>query len=118
MSPISPFRSPAVRTLRTLLLCLVAALVGGGAQAAETRRKIIIDDDGFGLMQMLLLEADDVEVLGLTSVSGGAWVNRETAAALRGLEILGRTDVPVIGGVDEAVGGTDRPEHPPLSPPG
>ena len=98
MSPILPFRSLAVRTLRTLLLCLIAALVGGVAQAAETRRKIIIDDDGFGLTQMVLLEADDVDVLGLTSVSGGAWVNRETASALRGLEILGRTDVPVMEG--------------------
>lgn len=49
-------------------------------------------------MHMMLLEADDVEVLGITSVTGDLWVNRASASALRGLEILGRTDVPVMAG--------------------
>ena len=90
--------------LRTLLkLCLLflftlMAISGGPAQADDAKRKVIIDDDGFGLMQIMLLEADDVDVLGLTSVSGDVWANRATAYDLRGLEILGRTDVPVVAG--------------------
>ena len=90
-------RTRATRTLM-LLLCLFASIVGGMAQAGEARRKVIIDDEGFSLMHMMLLEADDVEVLGLTSVSGNVWANRATAFALRGLEIVGRTDVPVVQG--------------------
>lgn len=81
-----------------MLACLLAMMVGTPAQAAEAKRKVIIDDEGFSLMHMMLLEADDVEVLGLTTVSGNVWANRATAYALRGLEIIGRTDVPVVQG--------------------
>jgi len=98
MTPIPYFRARATQALKLLLLGLLATAVGGAAQAAEAKRKVIIDDDGFSLMQMMLLEADDVDVLGITSVSGDLWVNRVTASALRGLEILGRTDVPVAPG--------------------
>jgi inosine-uridine nucleoside N-ribohydrolase len=98
MTRFRDFRTRAARTLRLLLVGLVAALVGAPAQAGEARRKVIIDDEGFSLMHMMLLEADDVEVLGLTSVSGNVWANRATAYALRGLEIVGRTDVPVVQG--------------------
>jgi len=98
MTPIPYFRARAAQALKLLLLGLLATAVGGAAQAVEAKRKVIIDDDGFSLMQMMLLEADDVDVLGITSVSGDLWVNRVTASALRGLEILGRTDVPVAPG--------------------
>lgn len=83
--------------IRFLLTCLMAALLSGAAQAGE-KRKVIIDDEGFGLMHMMLLEAPDVEVVGITTVSGNVWANRATAFALRGLEVMGRTDVPVVQG--------------------
>ena len=84
--------------LSLLFLCVVMAIGGGAANAADAKRKVIIDDDGFSLMQIMLLESDDVDVLGLTSVSGDVWANRAAAYDLRGLEIIGRTDVPVIQG--------------------
>ncbi len=84
----------AVRQLMALLCVLLLA----SAAAAEPRRKVIIDDEGFALMHLMLLAADDVDVLGITTVSGNAWANRATAMALRGLEIAGRTDVPVVPG--------------------
>lgn len=79
---------------------LLALLAGTAAlaQDAPPRRKVIIDDDGFGLMQMMLLQSPDVEVLAVTTVSGNVWANRATAFALRGLEAMGRTDVPVAQG--------------------
>lgn len=80
------------------MACLLAAMACVAAHGAEARRKVIIDDEGFSLMHMMLLEADDVEVLGVTTVSGNVWANRATAYALRGLEIIGRTDVPVVQG--------------------
>ncbi|MDX3899756.1 MAG: nucleoside hydrolase [Sphingobium sp.] len=84
--------------MRLLCLCLALAITLGVAQAQETKRKVIIDDEGFALMHLMLLEAEDVDVLGITTVSGNSWVNRATAMALRGLEIAGRTDVPVVPG--------------------
>ena len=83
---------------RFLSLCLAIFLVCGTAQAAAPARKVIIDDEGFALMHLMLLEADDVDVLGITTVSGNAWVNRATAFALHGLEVADRTDVPVVPG--------------------
>ncbi|MDR6509908.1 inosine-uridine nucleoside N-ribohydrolase [Novosphingobium capsulatum] len=95
-------------------------VVASAAHAAPERRKVIIDDDGFGLMQVMLLSSPDVEVLGLTTVSGNAWANRVTAQALRGLEWIGRTDVPVVAGATfpllNSEAGTERWEqaHGPL----
>lgn len=83
--------------LRALLLLLITVLAFP-ASAETPRRKVIIDDEGFGLAHVLLLEAPDVEVIGLTTLSGNVWLNRATAQALRGLETLGRTEVPVIQG--------------------
>ncbi|PZU61050.1 MAG: nucleoside hydrolase [Sphingobium sp.] len=89
-------------SLRLLVLALtVLALTGlamGTAHADTGKRKVIIDDEGFSLMHMMLLEAPDVKVIGITTVSGNVWVNRATAQALRGLEIVGRADVPVVPG--------------------
>ena len=86
------------RLPRRLCLLLLALCIAVPLEAQETKRRVIIDDEGFGLMHLMLLEAEDVEVLGLTTVSGNVWANRATAMALRGLEIAGRTDVPVVQG--------------------
>ena len=89
--------SKHTRRLAAALALLLWTIAGVSAAHAE-RRKLIIDDDGFGLMHVMLLNAPDVEVLGITTVSGDVWAKRATATALRGLEILGRTDVPVMTG--------------------
>ena len=98
MHPVIRLDAPIARTIRLVLVCMLAMTAAVSVQAAEAKRKVIIDDDGFSLMQILLLEAPDVEVLGLTTVSGDFWANRATAYALRGLELLGRSDVPVVRG--------------------
>lgn len=86
---------------RVLLLLLGLLMLAGPADAAE-RRKVIIDQDAFegpGMQCMLMLLQDPtVEVLGITIVSGDGWAPEETAATLRMLELVGRTDVPVFQG--------------------
>jgi inosine-uridine nucleoside N-ribohydrolase len=65
---------------------------------------VIIDQDAFGPASsnlqaiLLLLQASDVEVLGITIVSGDGWRDEEVDHTLRLLEIAERTDVPVIPG--------------------
>jgi purine nucleosidase len=80
-----------------LFLCM-ALMPAGIADAEAQHRKVVVDDEGFGLMHLMLLDAPDVDVLGITTVSGNVWANRATALALRGVEVTGRTDVPVIQG--------------------
>jgi purine nucleosidase len=71
---------------------------------AEQRRKIIIDEDcsgpaGSNLQTLLvLIQSPQVEVLGITVVSGDQWRDEELAHTLRLLEIIGRTDIPVLSG--------------------
>ncbi len=77
-----------------LIVLLAAAMP---AQAQPARRLVIIDDEGFGLAHAMLLDAPDIEVLGITTVTGNVWANRATAMALKGVERMGRT-VPVMQG--------------------
>jgi inosine-uridine nucleoside N-ribohydrolase len=80
---------------------LLALTLAVAAPAAE-RRKVIIDQDalgGPGLQPILMLLQDpSIEVLGITIVSGDGWQPEETAQALRMLELVGRTDIPVVAG--------------------
>jgi purine nucleosidase len=84
-----------------LILCFAAALC-----AAQPRRKAIINEDcsgpGGSNMQTLLLmiQSPQVEVLGITVVSGDQWRDEEVAHTLRLLEIIGRTDIPVVPGAE------------------
>jgi len=87
--------------LSLLVGALVAlALPTAPAAAQPPKRLVLIDDDLIGLngVPVLLLQAPDVEVLGITTTSGSVWRDTATAYALRTLEIVGRTDVPVVPG--------------------
>jgi purine nucleosidase len=87
-------------------LCLPVAcvLLGTVFAGAQQRRRVIINQDcsgpGGSNMQTLLtlIQSPQVEVLGITVVSGNQWRDEEVAHALRLLEIIGRTDIPVVPG--------------------
>lgn len=73
---------------------------------AQPRRKIIINEDcsgpGGSNMQTvaLLIQSPQTEVLGVTVTSGDQWRDEEVAHTLRLLEIMGRTDIPVVPGAE------------------
>ena len=85
--------------LATLLLAAAAP-----AQAADARRLVIVDQDMFGPggsnmnSVLMLLQAPDVDVLGIVVSSGDGWRDEEIAQTLRMLEIVGRPEVPVYAG--------------------
>lgn len=68
------------------------------------KRKVIIDQDAFGpggsnLQSILMvLQSPDVEVLGITVVSGDGWVKENASHVLRMLELIGRPEIPVMPG--------------------
>ncbi len=90
---------------KTLLATLVVLLSAVAIQA-QSRRKVIINEDcsgpGGSNMQTvaLLVQSPEVEVLGVTVVSGDQWRDEEVAHTLRLLEIMGRTDIPVVPGAE------------------
>ncbi len=64
------------------------------------RRRVILEDDidGFTPAQLLLLQSPEVEVLGISVVSGNIWRDEALAHTRRLLEIAGRGEVPVLPG--------------------
>ncbi len=83
----------------------IALLLAGSLAWGQTaRRKVIIDQDcsgpgGSNLQTVaLVVRSPRIEVLGITVVSGNQWRDEETAHVLRLLEIMGRTDIPVMNG--------------------
>ncbi len=89
----------ARRRTTAVLVLLAGSLLCLRAEAAD-KRLVILDDDigGFNAAQLMALQAPDVEVLGLTIVSGSTWHDENLAHARRMLEIAGRPDVPVVPG--------------------
>ena len=82
------------------ILCLLVAVPSWAA----ARRKVIVDQDcagpgGSNLQTLLvLIQSPQVDVLGITVVSGDQWRDEEVAHTLRLFEIIGRTDIPVVPG--------------------
>ncbi|HXA36969.1 MAG TPA: nucleoside hydrolase [Steroidobacteraceae bacterium] len=103
-----------IRALSALLLAFTAAATGSGAATAtgttaasaagSHKRLVIIDQDAFGPAGsnlqaiLMLLQATDVEVLGITITSGDGWRDEEVDHTLRLLEIAQRPEVPVVPG--------------------
>lgn len=68
------------------------------------KRLVLIDQDGGGpggtdqMSMLALLQAPQVEVLGITLVTGDQWRDEETLHTLRMLELTGHANVPVAEG--------------------
>ena len=88
--------------MRRLFLTLLL-IVGAGVCAGE-KRLVLIDQDGSGpggsnqMAILAFLQAPDVEVLGITIVTGDGWRDEETAHTLRMLELTGHQNIPVARG--------------------
>ena len=86
------------------ILCALCALLFALPTFAQQKRLVLIDQDGSGpagsnqMSMMVLLQSPDTRVLGITEVSGNAWEPEQVAHTLRMLELIHRTDVPVVPG--------------------
>ncbi len=88
--------------MRKLLVALLLAVCAFVSPAQK--RLVLIDQDGSGpggsnqMAILSLLQSPDVQVLGITMVTGNAWCDEETAHTLRMLELTGHSDVPLAKG--------------------
>jgi inosine-uridine nucleoside N-ribohydrolase len=95
-----------------LMTCLLAQSQGRdqnqnrNQSQNKDQRKVIIDQDAAGPAGtdqqaiLLLIQSPQTEVLGITVVTGDAWLTEEVAHTLRMLELIGRTDIPVVPGAE------------------
>jgi purine nucleosidase len=91
---------------RVIVACLLALTCALCSAQKDGKRKIIIDQDAAGPAGtdqqsiLLLIQSPQTEVLGITVVTGDAWLKSEVAHTLRTLEIIRRTDIPVFPGAE------------------
>ena len=89
-----------------LTLVLLGASMPSWSQQSSGKKKIIIDQDAAGpagtdqQSMLLLIQSPDTQVLGITVVTGDEWLKEEVAHTLRMLELIGRTDIPVVPGAE------------------
>src|ERR1017187_1680232 len=89
-----------------LLTCPVSQSQAQNKDDQNQERKVIIDQDAAGPAGtdqqaiLLLIQSPRTEVLGITVVTGDAWLTEEVAHTLRMLELIARTDIPVVPGAE------------------
>ena len=92
--------------LVVIFTIIVFLLANVATATADSKRKIIIDQDATGPAGtdqqaiLLLIQSPQTQVLGITVVTGDAWLTEEVAHTLRTLELIGRTDIPVVAGAE------------------
>jgi purine nucleosidase len=96
---------------------LSATSAAQSAPSARKKIKVIADQDSAGpqgtnlLSLLMLLRAPQIDLLGITTVSGDQWVEPATVFALWATEQTGRTDVPVIKGAEMPLLHTKREQE-------
>jgi uncharacterized protein (TIGR02246 family) len=89
---------------RTVIALICLTIISAAPSFAQQKRKVIIDQDASGPggtdMQAILalVNSPVTDVFGITVMTGDQWRDEEVAHTLRLLEIIGRTDIPVIPG--------------------
>jgi purine nucleosidase len=97
-------QTPIALHPKKVLLPIFLLLWLSPSLAAQSTRKVIIDQDARGPATtdqqaiMIFLQSPGVETLGITIVSGDQWRDTEVAHTLRMLELIGRTEIPVVPG--------------------
>mgnify|MGYP002625047002 CR=1 FL=1 len=86
-----------------ILLMMFTLLAPVRSEAAE-KELVLLDSDMVdmfddGVAMMMLAKAPNIELLGVTTVTGNDWVQNGTASAIRQLEGIGVKDIPVVEGI-------------------
>jgi purine nucleosidase len=94
-----------MKWIQVVWITITLIVLTGVSCWAQGGRMVIIDEDTAGPpgsdnlgAPLLLIQSPETKVLGVTVVTGDQWRDEEVAHALRMLEIVGRTDIPVVPG--------------------
>lgn len=91
-----------MRRTSSCLFILMLSLIAFSS-IGWTKEKVILDTDMVelyddGVAMMMLAKSEEIDLLGVVTVSGNVWVAEATSYALRQLEIINRPDIPVYTG--------------------
>lgn len=104
-------------TKRILVILCAVFLIGADGVFAQRKIKVIADQDSGGpqgtnfLSLLMMLRARQIDLLGITTISGDQWMEPATVFALWATEQTGRTDVPVIKGAEMPLLHTQRDQE-------
>jgi len=96
-----------MRSIRGVGLVLGVTLLAAGPAPGAERIKLFIDQDTSGpggtdvVSIALLLQAPNVDVVGIGVVAGDAWLDQAVYHTLKIVELCGRPEVPVAAGSEE-----------------
>jgi purine nucleosidase len=104
--------------MKRVSLSIALLLLSCAAAFAQGKKiKVIADQDSAGpqgtnfLSLLMLLRAPQIDLLGITTVSGDQWVEPATVFALWATEQTHRSDVPVIKGAELPLVNTPREQE-------
>ena len=85
------------------MMVLSAMFLASGLQGAHAAEKVILDTDMVelfddGIAMIMLANSPNIELLGVVAVAGNTWAQEGVAYGVRQLEIIGKTDIPVVQG--------------------
>jgi len=85
--------------MSAVFLCISSAF------SADAREKVLLDTDMVesfddGVAMIMLANAPEIDLVGVTTLSGNSWAARGVAHAIKQLEIEGKTSVPVAMGFE------------------
>lgn len=92
--------------LKNIVVTVISAIcIISSSLNAYAKEKVILSSDMVnlfddGIAMMMLAKNPDAELLGVATEIGNTWVETGTASAIRQLELIGRTDIPVYNGVN------------------
>lgn len=86
-----------------VLILVLLTMVSIANMKAQTKEKVILDADMVeafddGIAMMMLQRAENIELLGVTTVTGNTWSREGAAYAIRQLEAIGATNTIVAEG--------------------
>ena len=86
-----------------MILFLLCSLIMPVRTEAAEKELILLDSDMIdmfddGVAMMMLAKAPNIKLLGVTTSTGNDWAQSGTASAIRQLESIGVSDVPVVEG--------------------
>ena len=94
-------------TIFSRIACLVclATIVFASPVFAGSKEKVLLDADMVdsfddGVAMIMLANAPNIDLVGVTTLTGNSWVAGGTASAIKQLEIEGATSVPVAIGFE------------------
>ena len=93
---------------KMILSSLVCLMLLGATAHAQKKEKVILDTDMVevfddGITMMMLANAPNIDLIGVTIVVGNTWVPEGVAYAIRQLEVIDKHHIPVVPGIRQPI---------------